>query len=477
MKLKFIPLLLLLTYFSKAQNEANIWYFGDKAGINFNDPCNPVVLNNGLNSNAFEGTSTISDANSGQLLFYTDGYKIYNKNHIQMGSGNLISNSPTQTLIIKKPKSNSVFYLITPEIQGNIFNNNYGLHCAIIDLTLNGGLGDVTNGNNQILLNSPVTEKLTAVKHTNGTDIWLICHTYNDNNFKVFLIDSTGINSTPIISSIGSNHVSSTYGWGAIGEMKASPNRQKLAVVNYSVSLVELFDFNNSTGQITNPILLPSENFSYGLSFSPDDSKLYVTSEAFYRSVDSTISKLYQFDLTSNNQTAIANSKTVIFEVTPSTMFPNVDYLGSLKIAPDNKIYVGRGNQKSYLGVINNPNLLGTNCNYVHNGFYLENGKAVIGLNNAMEIEYNGCSNSISDINKVFTFNLYPNPAQQSFNIELPQQQNFNLLVYDVTGRKVYQSKNAAGIVKVDCSSFTSGIYFVQAVTEKTVLSSKLIKQ
>ena len=259
--------------------------------------------------------------------------------------------------------------------------------------------------------------------------------------------------------------------------MKASPNRQKLAVVNYSVSLVELFDFNNSTGQITNPILLPSENFSYGLSFSPDDSKLYVTSEAFYRSVDSTISKLYQFDLTSNNQTAIANSKTVIFEVTPSTMFPNVDYLGSLKIAPDNKIYVGRGNQKSYLGVINNPNLLGTNCNYVHNGFYLENGKAVIGLNNAMEIEYNGCSNSISDINKVFTFNLYPNPAQQSFNIELPQQQNFNLLVYDVTGRKVYQSKNAAGIVKVDCSSFTSGIYFVQAVTEKTVLSSKLIKQ
>ncbi len=176
----------MLTFMTYGQNEANIWYFGDKAGIDFNDPCNPIVLNNGLNSNAFEGTSTISDTLTGQLLFYTDGYKIYNKNHIQMSNGNLNSNSATQNLIIRKPKSNSVFYVFTPEIQGNIFNNNYGLRCAIVDLTLDGGLGDVINNNTQILLNSPLTEKITAVKHSNGTDIWLICHTYNDNNFKVF---------------------------------------------------------------------------------------------------------------------------------------------------------------------------------------------------------------------------------------------------------------------------------------------------
>lgn len=79
--------------------------------------------------------------------------------------------------------------------------------------------------------------------------------------------------------------------------------------------------------------------------------------------------------------------------------------------------------------------------------------------------------------NKSISIKIYPNPAQQSFTIELPQHQNFNLLVYDVTGRKVYQRTNATGIIKVDCSSFTSGMYFIQAVNEKTVLSGKLIKQ
>ncbi|MDO9184898.1 MAG: T9SS type A sorting domain-containing protein [Bacteroidia bacterium] len=77
----------------------------------------------------------------------------------------------------------------------------------------------------------------------------------------------------------------------------------------------------------------------------------------------------------------------------------------------------------------------------------------------------------------ILDFNFYPNPAQQFFNIELPQQQNFNLLVYDITGRKVVERTNATGTVKVDCSSLTSGIYFVRAVNEKNILSCKLIKE
>lgn len=79
--------------------------------------------------------------------------------------------------------------------------------------------------------------------------------------------------------------------------------------------------------------------------------------------------------------------------------------------------------------------------------------------------------------NKSLSIKVYPNPAQQSFIIELPNQQNFNLFVYDVTGRKVFQRTNATGIVSIDCSGFNSGIYFVQAVNEKNSLSSKLTKQ
>lgn len=72
---------------------------------------------------------------------------------------------------------------------------------------------------------------------------------------------------------------------------------------------------------------------------------------------------------------------------------------------------------------------------------------------------------------------ISPNPSKETFNIELPKQQNFSLLVYDITGRKVYEKKNATGNIKVDCSGFNSGIYFVQAVNQITILSCKLIKE
>lgn len=75
------------------------------------------------------------------------------------------------------------------------------------------------------------------------------------------------------------------------------------------------------------------------------------------------------------------------------------------------------------------------------------------------------------------TIEAFPNPSKEKFNIELPDQQNFNLSIFDITGRKVHERKNARGTVKVDCSSFSSGMYFVQAVNEKNSLSCKFIKQ
>lgn len=72
---------------------------------------------------------------------------------------------------------------------------------------------------------------------------------------------------------------------------------------------------------------------------------------------------------------------------------------------------------------------------------------------------------------------IYPNPTQQYISIELPTQQNFNLQLIDITGNNIYENKNATGILTLDCSSFSSGIYFVKAVNENTVLTGKLIKE
>jgi hypothetical protein len=84
MKTKFIVFLVLITNVVFSQGEANIWYFGENAGLDFNSG-SPVALTNGQLVTD-EGCATISNS-SGQLLFYTDGITIYNKNHVVMING------------------------------------------------------------------------------------------------------------------------------------------------------------------------------------------------------------------------------------------------------------------------------------------------------------------------------------------------------------------------------------------------------
>lgn len=424
-----------------SQKESNIWYFGNKAGIDFNDPCNPISLTDGLNEAGYEGTSTICDEQTGQLLFYTDGFWIWNRNHIQMANGYLNSNSATQTLILKRPGSSSIYYVLTPELQGNGFANDYGLRCAEVDMTLDGGLGDVTNSNSFYVLPSPVTEKLIATKHANGNDVWIINHSYNNNHFNSFLLTNSGINLTPIVSVIGSNYGASLNGFGAIGELKVSPNGQKIVAANYEPSLLELFDFNSATGVVSNSLVLSPEPHPYGLSFSPDNTKLYVTSEPFHQP-NSTNSKLYQFDLTSPDASIINNSKTIIYNIQSDSLNP--DFLGSLKIAPNNRIYVGRGNHKNYLGVINEPNQIGVSCDYIHNGFYLNSGTSLIGLNNSMELFYEGCNTTSIQENTHNPILLYPNPMVEgsSLVVSYPAGEIESFKLYDMYGNVILSKEN-----------------------------------
>src|SRR5689334_22157659 len=96
-----------------AQKERNIWYFGNKAGLDFNTSP-PTVLNNSQ-MNTVEGCSSIADA-QGNLLMYTDGMTIWNKNHQVManGSGLLGSSSSVQgALIIKQPGYANLYYVFT----------------------------------------------------------------------------------------------------------------------------------------------------------------------------------------------------------------------------------------------------------------------------------------------------------------------------------------------------------------------------
>ena len=340
------------TYLVYSQQETNIWYFGTNAGITFaTNP--PTALTNGALSTG-EGCATICDA-TGNLLFYTDGVTVYNKTHLMMDNGfGLHGNiSSTQSaIILPRPGSTNIYYIFTTDVENM---NNYGLQYSVVDISMNGGLGKVISKNTLII--QPTSEKVTVVKHSNNTSFWVVTHGVFNNNFYSFLVTSAGINMIPVISSVGSYQNS---GLKLIGYLKTSFDNQKLASAKNDGGELELFDYDNTTGTVSNPILLSSNEEFYGVEFSPDNSKLYA-------SVVSP-SIIYQFDLNAAN---IAASKNAI----------NYGPLGggALQMGKNEKIYYIEWFNDS-LSVINNPNSF--NCNFVSNAVYLGGKNGRIGLPN-----------------------------------------------------------------------------------------------
>lgn len=338
---------------SHAQGEANIWYFGQNAGIDFNSGT-PVALTNGQLVTD-EGCATISNA-SGQLLFYTDGITVYNKNHVVMMNGNGLMGHPSSTqsaTIVPKPGSNNLYYIFTTDNE----HDPNGFRYSIVDMNLDGGNGAVTSDKN-ILVYTPTIENLGITKHGNGQDYWIITHGWNSNSFIAYQLTATGLNLTPVITNIGAIITGGPTDFVAAGTIKISPSGSKLAFTSVS-DIAQLFNFNNITGVLSNEITLISEPGElYGAAFSPDESLLYISNS---------FGKIHQFNL---NATNIPSSKITIH---------NSNIPGQMQVGPDNKIYVAFGS-RFYLGVINNPNVIGMGCNFQMDGFYLGGKKSKQGL-------------------------------------------------------------------------------------------------
>ncbi|WP_370479229.1 T9SS type B sorting domain-containing protein [Tamlana flava] len=360
-------LVVILFNFSFAQKESAFWYFGIKAGINFSETGVQTVLDGELSTN--EGCATISN-NNGDLLFYTDGITVWNRNHQVMPNGTGLLGHPSSTqsaIIVPKPNSNSVYYIFTVTNVGN----PDGLRYSEVDLNLNNGLGDITSNKN-IPLFTPSTEKITAVHHANGKDFWVISHAWESNEFLVFSVTENGVNIQPIVTPIGSYHGGHSY--NSHGYMKVSPNGKKLAVAKwYSDSFVELFDFDSRTGAISNPITIDGvfdndgQSGAYGLEFSPDGNLLYVSDLKMARYS----SKLHQFDLSINTKDAILNSDTLIYS--------GNNLLSALQLALDGKIYISNS-LTSYLDVIEHPNIRGIGCQHKNKEIYLGGRLTIFGL-------------------------------------------------------------------------------------------------
>jgi hypothetical protein len=347
----FHPLILALclSFSSISQNETKQWWFNTTVGLDFNSnppnlfPCATITMQTGC--------SSIADV-SGNLLFYTNGITVYNKNHATMANGNglLGGNQTSQSaLIVKKPASNYLYYIFTND---GPFNPNNGLRYSIVDMSLAAGMGSVTVKNILLFLPPYSSEKLTGTKHCNGSDVWIITHDCHD-KFLSYQLSSLGVNTTAVISTVGDTTMRVN------GSLKVSPNGKKLAMaipVNQSnLARIELYDFDNATGIVSsNSLILPGIPYVYGCEFSPDGSKLYGACMGGSRGV-------YQWDLCAGSASAIIASR----YAAPTN---SLELKGHLQLAANGKIYCGKGGTQTFLGVINNPNAPGALCNYVDYG-------------------------------------------------------------------------------------------------------------
>lgn len=334
-----------------SQNTCNYWFFGSNAGVNFSNtpPTGITGSTSGL-----EGSGVACDQN-GDLLFYTDGVNIWDKNHNVMpnGSGLIGGSSAAQSgLIVQIPQSCNrylVFYTDDHLGSGNLAYSE-------VDMTLNGGLGDVVSGVKNITVYTSASEQLLATKHANGIDYWIVSHQRNSSQYSSYLLTSSGLSSSPIYS----NGLYTIPNNNTVGMMGINHAGTQIVTTNsFGTTFCELLQFDKNTGQLAFPIDLVTPYGLpfvglYGIQFSPNDALLYLTS--FW----SGTSEIHQLDLS-------VGTKTIVGSAVGNYA------ICALQMGPNGKIYVARGIQP-FIDVINNPNISGSGCGYQSQAITLASG-------------------------------------------------------------------------------------------------------
>lgn len=334
-----------------------------------------------------EGCTSICDP-TGSLLFYSDGETVWDRNNNVMpnGTGLFGSYSSSQSaLIVPFPGDPQRYYLFTAPPQAGLWVGQPHAAYSVIDMVQNGGLGAVVTAN--VLLDGPVTERLTATRHANGRDVWVLYHRWESDAYLAYLVTCLGVEG-PVVTHIGQAMHGNDDGSGAspIGCMRVNPQGDRLAnawgrsipITNsdwLSTAFFDVLDFDNSTGQLSNlrsdSIGGTVELFSrgYGVEFSPNGSLAYMSDHGLLNGGG--YSTIRQYDLTladpMNNEVVLAQEHVAF---------------GTLQRAPDGKLYAARMNGTTYLSAITHPDVPGPGCGFVNNAVSTGTNPSTWGLPN-----------------------------------------------------------------------------------------------
>lgn len=502
MKKIVVFVLLLMSVGGYAQNRNSVWCFGDSALVDFSDTSNIITGTSQVKSRG--SCASIADS-TGNLLFYvaydlsviisgTDPVKIYNANHQVMVNGDSLKGGGwyNEIIITPCPGNDSLYYVFYIGV-----TLDFGLYYSVINISANGGLGAVTQKNVQ-LENFKQVDCLTAVKHGNGRDWWIIFRKADyplgtNNFFYTHLLTAAGISPTSFQQAIGSQNSTN------LGNISFNHSANKMVFTNL-MGLMEIFDFDRCTGLLSNPQTIypeqtsPFSRYFWGGEFSPSGNYFYATTIPVNQQ---DTSRLIQYDLTSAN---ISQSADTLWE----TGF--ISQMGALKLAPDGKIYLTTNYSGGYpysdttfnyintnLSVINNPDNGGVGCNFQPYSFSLGGNRSYFGLPNNPDYEMPALAGSPCDtitslfsassetINAALLFSYVNNWEKLFVNAQHLKGKNCVLQLIDVSGKVVFSTQKKTlppyFTADVDCGKLRNGVYFVRLVTDEEMLVGRFVKQ
>ncbi|MBP7399853.1 MAG: T9SS type A sorting domain-containing protein [Chitinophagales bacterium] len=473
----------LLSCYGFSQNRAINWAFGDSAGLNFaTEPPTPFLTS----IKTFEPCATISDED-GNLLFYTNSRKIWNREHNVMINGDHLENGPFElssttqgTIILPDPGDNDRYYII---------NLNFPLNYSIVNMTLDSGFGAIEVDAKNIAFDTSfyTTQKMQAVRHANGRDWWLIVQGLPEGGslgfglpfpFYEFIVSPEGIIGPQVQEGAVYEDQNAIV---SIGQMKF--NQQGTMVASTNGRSVIIYNFDRCSGYLSHYATIDSVflnnngDYLYGLEFSPNSKRLYITKEGVYGKA-----YLYQYTLDS-----IENIK-----ATEEIIYINLDtgvnkkILSQLQLAKDNKIYislVGMVIPSTTLCVINDPDIAGTECNFdllsVNIGSRIvTNALPNMPNYNLGVMEKSGCdtigTTAINTIN-INALQLYPNPAHNYIYLKQAPSGMVQIHIVDIYGKEVLHFNQQSTDV-INISTLPSGLYFITIAQENAMLiTQKLV--
>jgi hypothetical protein len=335
-----------------------------------------------------------------------------------------------------------------------------------IDMDKEAGAGAVIQ-KNQVIFQDTFASPMTAIRHGNGRDWWIICYKNRGNRHYVFLFDSNGPHS-PLVQNIGK--MWNEKSWS--GQSTFSPNGQ-LFVRASPYNGVDVFDFDRCTGELSNPRILPIDAsvVASGVSFSPNSQYLYL----------STGLQLYQYDI---NAADIKSSRQLIGTYDGfGTPFSTNFY--TMRLAPNNKIYMTSTNGTNYLHTIHRPNEWGEACDFRQHDLELPayQGDALPNFPNFRLYDFTNSPCDTLGINgpivgtpniNTHSIEVYiePNPAISDFFVRFKAPFTGILVLYNNIGQSIIkQSVIATENYHFVTETLPNGVYFLKVINEKTGMS------